>query len=220
MTHHGRKPIPGALVKPLKRKKVTARQTEAPAPVARAPKKKIRQPPTLTIEKYNALQTAYFEKQSISDAARKAGVVFRTARYYIEGEGRPDVGMPPIKQSWLDVQTEVQEKKQLTLLRFQEQQAKEIEEIVNTSLGELKLVRAEIVRRLNRFRASGGADLETGASLSSALKSYERAVKLMERMLGAPDMTVASRVEDRYKNWTDGEIMAFMETGKVPDHAR
>lgn len=217
----GRKPGSGGSTEPTRQVTGKSRAGRAPAPAARAPqKKKRRNPPQLTVAQYNALQNAYFEKQVIDHAAKTAGVRFPTAKFYIEGEGRPDHGMPPIKQVWLDVQVEAQERKQLTLLKFQEAQAKELEEIVNTTLGELKLVRAEVVRRLTRFKTSGGADLETGASMGSALKSYERAVRLMERLLGAPDMTVASRQEDRYRNWTDEEIVQYMETGKVPDHAR
>ncbi|MEN6368482.1 MAG: hypothetical protein ABFD77_02150 [Thermotogota bacterium] len=195
---------------------------KAPAADARAPqKKKRRLPPQLTVEKYNALQDAYFEKQVIDHAAKAAGVKFSTAKFYIEGEGRPDHGMPPIKQVWLDVQVEAQEKKQLTLLRFQTEQSKQLEEIVETTLGELKLVRAEVVRRMKRYKDSGGADLEPGATMAGALRNYERAVKLMERMLGAPDMTVATGGgEERYKNWSDAEIMEFMTTGQIPVHAR
>ncbi len=186
-----------------------------------AQKKKGQRSPRITIETYNKMQDAFFKTQSVAEAARAAGVARHTAAFYIEGEGRPDVGMAPIKQTWLDVQVEAQERKQLTLLKFQEQQARALEDIVETALGELKLVRAEVVRRLKRFKESGGSDLETGASLGGALKSYERAVKLMERMLGAPDMTVAaSGGEERYKNWSDTEILDYMATGKIPDHAR
>lgn len=185
----------------------------------RAPKKKTRAP-RISAETYNKLQDGYFERQSVNHAAEFAKVSYKTAKYYIDGPGKPEVGMTPIKQLWLDVQTEAQERKQMTLLRFQEEQAKELEEIVGTTLAELKLVRAEVVRRLKRYKESGGKEIEVGASMQSALKSYERAVKLMERMLGAPDVTVQTQEEDRYRNWSDEEIVRYMETGQVPEHAR
>lgn len=219
---HGRKPAGVGLAKPTVRQRSGGNQAKAPAPSARKPVgKNGKRPPGITIGQYNALQDAYFARQSIEGAAAAASVSFRCAKFYIEGEGRPDAGMVPIKQAWLDVQVEAQERKQLTLLKFQTEQSRQLEDIVETTLGELKLVRAEVVRRLKRFKESGGSDLETGMSMGAALKNYERAVKLMERMLGAPDMTVATAgSEERYKNWTDAEIMDFMATGKVPVHAR
>jgi hypothetical protein len=201
------------------RKSTKGRRPSGEAP-SKAPQKK-KSGPRISADTYNKLQDAYFEVQTYAHAAKAAGVTKKTAKFYIEGPGRPEVGMTPIKQVWLDVQVEAQERKQMTLLRFQEEQAKELEEIVNTALGELRLVRAEVVRRLKRYKESGGKDIETGASFQSAIKSYERAVKLMERMLGAPDMTLkTTEGEDRYRNWSDQEIIDYMETGKVPEHAR
>jgi len=187
--------------------------------------KKVRKPPLrkspfISIDKYNALQDAYYKKQNINAAAEAAHVTFKTAKYYIEGPGKPEAGLVAIKQLWLDVQVEAQEQKQMTLLKFHEEQAKELSEIINTALAELKLIRAETTQRLKRFRDSGGSAIETGATLSAALMSYERGVRLMERFLGAPDATLEHRGEDRYKNWTDDEITEYMTTGKVPEHAR
>lgn len=197
-------------------------------PVSKAAKKKkpkgkndkTTRPPKITAEKYNALQEAYFIKQSIEGAGKVAKVTRKTARFYIEGPGKPEVGLVPIKQLWLDVQMEAQEKRQMTLMRFHQEQLKELEEILNTSLGELKLIRAATMRRIQRFKDSGGTDIETASSLGAALKSYERVARLMERFLGAPDATLTHRTEDRYRNWSDEEIVEFMTTGKVPDHAR
>lgn len=189
-------------------------------PVPQAPRRKKRQAPQITVESYNKLQDAYFIRQSVSYAAKEAGVNPKTAKIYIEGPGKPEVGLVPIKQVWLDYHTEAQEKKQITLARFQEEQLKEMQEILGTTLGELKLVRAEVVRRLNAYKASGGKEIETGATMSSALRSYEKAYKLMERMLGRADLTVEAQGETRYQNWTDEEMVTYMETGLVPAHAR
>jgi len=205
--------------KPTKPGKLQKGRKPTAKAVPKKPKKK-RQGPRITAETYNKLQDAYFGRQTVNHAATVAKVSNKTAKYYIEGPGKPEVGLVPIKQLWLDAQVEAQERKQLTLVRFQEAQVKELEEIVGTTLGELKLVRAEVVRRLNNFKASAGKEIETGATMSSALKSYERACKLMERMLGRPDMTLKAEGEDKYKNWSDDEIIDFMATGKVPDHAR
>jgi hypothetical protein len=192
-----------------------------PAPPERAPgRRKVNQPPRITIEKYNALQAAYFKKQAVETAAKIAGVAKSTAQFYINGPARPDAGLVPIKQAWLDVQVEAQEKRQLTLVKFHEEQTKELEEIIGTTVAELKLIRAEVFRRVKRYKDSGGKDIETGASLSSALKSYESAVHLMERVLGAPDARIEHSGEDRYKTWSDEEVIEFMTTGKRPDHAR
>lgn len=171
---------------------------------------------------YNTLQKAYFEQQSIERAANIAGVSWKTARYYIEGPAKPRLGMVPIRQAWLDVQAQAQERTQLTLLKFHQDQMKELTEIIDTNLAELRLIRAEVYRRVKKFRESKGEEIDTGSSMAGALRSYERAIKLMERMLGAPDLTLGSSdaAEERYKNWTDDEIVEFMLTGKVPDHAR
>lgn len=175
----------------------------------------------ITTVQYNALQRAFFERQSIDHAAEQAGVSWKTAKNYIEGPGRPEVGLVPIHQLWLDVQTEVQEKQQMTLLRFHEQQQKELQDIIDTNLAELRLIRAEVFSRVKKFKESKGTDIDTGTSMTAALRSYERAVKLMERVLGAPDLTLrSSGGEDRYRDWTDQEIMDFMTTGKMPDRAR
>jgi hypothetical protein len=105
-------------------------------------------------------------------------------------------------------------------VKFHEEQTKELEEIIGTTVAELKLIRAEVFRRVKKYKDSKGMEIETGASLSSALKSYEGAVHLMERVLGAPDASIEHRGEDRYRNWTDEDIVEFMTSGKLPDHAR
>lgn len=188
--------------------------------VEKKPKKKKTNGPKITAATYNKLQEAYYEKQSIDHAAKAAKVSFKTAKVYIEGPGKPEVGLVPIKQLWLDVQIEAQEKRQLTLLRFHQEQLKELEEMLNTSLGELKLIRAATMRRMKNFKDSGGVNIEASGSLGAALKAYERVARLMERFLGAPDATLEHRSDDKYRNWSDDEIVEFMTTGKVPDHAR
>jgi len=217
---HGRKPSVGGKAKPTGKMGAGKVPDGPPAPPPRAPKKKRVNAPGISVEKYNALQKAYFAKQSIDAASKAVGVTFRTAKFYIEGPARPDVGLVPIKAAWLDVQVEAQEKRQLTLVKFHEEQTKELEEIVGTTIAELKLIRAEVFRRVKKYKDSKGMEIETGASLSSALKSYESAVHLMERVLGAPDASIEHRGEDRYGNWSDEDIVEFMTSGKLPDHAR
>jgi len=212
----------GGSAKPTSKGRVTktGRKPDPKAAKKKSAPQRRKKSPNIKAETYNALQTAYFERQSIEGAAKTVGVTKNTARYYIDGPGKPEVGMVPIKQLWLDVQMEAQEKRQMTLLRFHEEQTKELEEVLNTVSAELKLIRASVLRRVKRFKDSGGVDIETGASLGQALKSYERVSRLMERFLGAPDATLEHRGEDRYRHWTDEEIVEFAETGKLPDHAR
>ena len=210
---------PATPMKVNKGRKPTQKPPDS-APEKKSPQTKERRAPRISASTFNMLQDAYYEKQSVNHAAKAAKVSFKTAKFYIEGPGRPDLGMVPIKQLWLDVQTEAQERKQLTLIKFQEQVAKDLEEVIETNLAELKLIRAEVLRRVKRYRDSGGKEIETGSSMNSAMKSYERAVRLMERVLGAPDLTMKTEGEDRYRDWTDDEILDFMTTGKVPDHAR
>jgi hypothetical protein len=223
----GRRPEGGGSNEPTEPVKAEETPREMAARAAKAPRVKVksRKPkrhlaPRITVEQYNELQKSYFTSQNITAAATAAGVGYKTAKFYIEGEGRPDIGFTPIKQSWLDVQVEAQERRQITLVSFHEKQTKELEEIIGTSIAELKLIRAEVFRRVNRYKDSGGKDIETGATMGRALMTYEKAVKLMERLLGAPDATLEHRGEDRYKNWSDEEIIEFMATGLVPDHAR
>jgi len=169
---------------------------------------------------YNKLMDAFFVHQSIQKAADTAGVGWKCAKFYIDGPGKPQNGMGPIRQAYLDVQVEAQEKKQLTLLRFHEEQTKELEEILAVTLAELRLIKAEILERAKEFHDSNGKTIKTGATLGSALKTYERGAKLMERFLGGPDQIHEHSVDDTYANWTDEELVEFMTTGKMPDHAR
>lgn len=196
--------------------------TGSPTPKKKNPMPpETRRAPKITTAQYNALQQSYFAQQSIDRAAKTAGMSWKAASYYIEGPGKPRVGMVPIRQMWLDVQAEAQEKQQLTLLKFHEDQQKELQEIIDTNLAELRLIRAEVYARVKKFRESKGQTVETGASMSSAFRSYERAVKLMERVLGAPDLTLKNaNAEDRYRDWSDEEIIEYMVSGAVPEHAR
>jgi len=209
----------GSTVKPTKPTKVNKGRKPSPKPAPKKPKKKTAAP-RISAATYNKLQEAYFERQSINHAAKAAKVSFKTAKAYIDGPGKPDVGLVPIKQLWLDIQVEAQERRQLTLVKFQEDQVGELEQIVKANMLELKLIGAEISRRVDKYNASGQKDIETGASMATAMKSYERSVKLMEHLLGKPDLTVRHEGEDRYANWSDEEIILFMETGKLPDHVR
>jgi len=207
-------------VKPTKEVKVQKGRKPSQKPVAKKPGEKKTTAPRISAATYNKLQESYFERQSINAAAKAAKVHFNTAKCYIDGPGKPEVGLVPIKQIWLDVQTEAQERKQLTLVKFQEKMVTEVETIVETNIAELRLIRAEVQRRVKNYKDSQGTNIETGSSMNSALKSYERAVKLMEHLLGKPDLTVKHEGEDRYASWTDDEILDYMETGKLPDHAR
>ncbi len=184
------------------------------------PKVKAKRAPRLNVDTYNRMQTAYFEKQSLRYVVKAARVAARTAKFYVEGPGKPDFGFVPIKQVWLDIQIEAQERVQLTLVKFREDQIKEAQEIVGTSVAELKLVRAEVFRRVTKYKESAGKDIETGASLGSALGSYGQAVRLVEHLLGGADVTMEHRGIDKYRDWTDDEIINYLETGRVPDHAR
>ena len=138
-------------VKPTKRAKVAKGRKPTQKPVAKKPEKKKTSAPRISAATYNKLQESYFERQSVSTAAKAAKVSFKTAKCYIDGPGKPEVGLVPIKQVWLDVQTEAQERKQLTLVKFQEKMVSEVETIVETNIAELRLIRAEVQRRVKNY---------------------------------------------------------------------
>jgi len=187
----------------------------------KAPKKpgKVRAP-RINVATFNKLQDAFFKDQNIEKAAKAAGVGWSTAKFYIDGAGRPNEGMAPIRKAFLDVQAEAQERKQLTLIRFHEEQAEELDEIIQVSLAELRLIKAEILVRVKEYQDSDGKKIKTGASLASALGTYERGARLMERFLGGPDQIHEHRGDDPFRDWTEDEVVEFMTTGKMPDHAR
>lgn len=191
-----------------------------PPPIHSSTSKKENRSPKINVDTYNKLQEAYFRHQNISQAARDAGVSQKTAKVYIDGPGKPEIGFIPIKQVWLDVQTESQERRQLSLVKFQEKMSAELEGIIETNIAELRLIRADVQRRVKAFKDSGGVTIETGTTMNTSLRTFEKAVRLMERLLGAADITIKAEGEDRYARWTDEEIVAFMQTGTYPAHER
>lgn len=203
------------------KKKVNKDKSSSQQSTSKVPAKK-RVPPRaknapLPVEKYNALRKAYFEEQNILRAGKIAGVNRETAERYIKGPARPKAGMPPIKELWLEAQAAAQEETHFDLVAFHKDLTPKIQEIIEAHIGELKLHKADIGRRIKAFQDKGGLEPpQLRAAMNEVTASLDRMVRMMERTLGAPDQHIRIDGEGLYKDWSEEELQDYLHTGKRP----
>jgi hypothetical protein len=204
---------------------VTARKGKASAPRAAAKrpardgverKRVVR----ITVDQYNALFRAYQEKPSILHAAKAAGVSARAATRYIEGPGAPEEGLEPIAARVARINRAVQEHQDLTLREFKRGEVRVWLEALKTSEVELALHRIRLANQLKDAQA--GTAVEPEQPLLAAIRGRDTAARMVERLLDAPDVTVASRRlgPDPLDDMTEEELLAYGRTGVLPERHR
>jgi hypothetical protein len=174
----------------------------------------------ITIDQYNAMFRAYQEKPSILHAAKVAGVSARAATRYIEGPGAPEEGMEPIAARIARIHAAVQEHQDLTLRDFKRTEVKVWQEALKTSEVELALHRARLAKMMKA--AQSGEDPEPAQPLLNAVRTRDTATRMVERLLDAPDLTIAKRDlgPDPLLDMSEEELVAYARTGLLPERHR
>ena len=174
----------------------------------------------ISVTTYNALMRAYFSTQTITDAARQAGVSKSCARHYIAGPAAPDRGMLPIKQRYLEVQARAQEEEELTLLQFRRKEMAFARKLLTGIHGEIELAIADVHRRLQEYRANPKENPEREMSLVEAVGAYERATRHVEHLLGGPDALIHHGQDGDLDALDEEEAAAFIARGTLPASMR
>ena len=208
--------------KPANRKtgRKTGRKASTKGVAKASPKKKIKrvQAPSITATTYNKLWASYTRQQNISAAAREAGISDKTAAHYITGKGHPESGMEPIRQRWLRVQARAQEEEELDLLTFKRQERKNAMRQLRAVHAEMQLAMGDVFKRLKEYQAGGGQkDPERELDMKELVTTYDKAVRLVEHLLGGPDLTVGGMLmNDPLATLTDAEALEYATTGRLP----
>jgi hypothetical protein len=205
-----------AKVKPAKK---TGRKPRSKAKSkAKAKPKRRQRGPSITAVTYNKLWASYVRSQNISLAAKEAGCSPTTATHFITGRAHPESGMMPIRERWLRVQARAQEEEELDLLTFKRQERKNAMNQLRALHGEMQLAMAEVKRKLTEFHKSGGKKIpKREMQLKDLVTSYDKAVRLVEHLLGGPDLTVGGMlVSDPLTTLTEAEALEYATTGRLP----
>ncbi len=211
MTEEGKK-----AKKPRKKRTKTGR---APSAKSRTlPKKEREQPPRIKATAYNALWQAYCKTQNITAAAKEARVSCTTAAKFITGSGHPEAGMEPIRDRWLRVQARAQEEQELDLLSFRRKEKQNALQQLTILHGEMQLAMADVKRRLDAYKDAKGKNApERDMMTRDIVTAYDKTVRLVEHLLGGPDMVVGGvLVNDPLNALTPEEAMEYATTGKLP----
>lgn len=174
----------------------------------------------ISVSTYNALMRAYFSTQTITDAARQAGVSKSCARHYIAGPAAPERGMLPIKQRYLEVQARAQEEEELTLLQFRRKEMAFARKLLSGIHGEIELAIADVHRRLQEHRAKPGDAPDREMSLGEVVHSYERATRHIEHLLGGPDALIHHGKDGDLDTLDEAEAEAYIARGTLPASMR
>ena len=185
-----------------------------------SPKKKGKknQAPNITAQTYNKLWAAYTHQQNISYAAREAGVSNQTAAHYITGTAHPESGMEPIRARWLRVTARAQQEEELDLLTFKRRERKQALRQLRAMHAEMELAVADVFSRLKKYKAGKGSLApKREMALKDLVVAYDKAVRLVEHLLGGPDVTVAGLlVNDPLATLTEAEALVYATTGRLP----
>lgn len=174
---------------------------------------------------YNAMWTAYCEKQSIEHVVK----VIRTSRRisrstverYVSGKGDPRRGLDPIAERWRRAQTFAQAEEEMSLARYRKQQFDLVGRTIKLLTGELALLQADVKRRVEDYQHNKGlTPPEVALSVDKLTKSIDQMVRLGERLLGGPDSVSETRGDSRFAAWTEEEMIEFAATGRAPEHDR
>jgi len=153
----------------------------------------------ISIDKYNELYAAYQENQSPDSVARKCGVHRDTATKYIE-EGDPARNLRPLRDRLQKVLEGAQARQDYTL---------------EMARGEMQQVaRVLLVKTAKRVSELQAAEIRPDL-LPRMLTDLQ---KVIERTMGVADATVRVERDDMFANWTLEELMAYAQTGKLPEH--
>lgn len=186
-----------------------------------APKKGKRRTPGISTATYNKLWDAYRERQSIDYCAKKAGVNPKTAEKYIDGDGAPEFMMHPIAVRYARVMQAAQEEEEITLSGFRRDMLNDV------VLPTMKLLETErvlgsqdAVKRLTDYKKT--KKIKTRVGVEALTRAQDRMVRLGERMLGGADIKVeqGGTLEDKFRGWTEKELVEYATSGKMPDHAK
>lgn len=185
------------------------------------PGRKGRRPPTripvITAEQYNRLWAGFTIKQTPAFAARHAGVPERTAIAYIDGEGRPDLGMVPIRERWQRVMSAAQDEANLTVAEWHRRNLQAIQVAMGTVSTEIALLAEDAKARLAAWQQGGGAaPPELREGLSKVAETADRLIRLGERMLGGPDAKIQVGPATGLEALTVEELVEFATTGLLP----
>ncbi len=190
-----------------------------PAPPRKPRKPRAKRLPQITAEEYNRLWAGYTIKQTVDFAARHAGLAPRLAAFFVDGLGRPDLGMHPIRERWARVMAATQEEQALTVTEWHRRNLQAVQVAMATVGTEIALLAEDAKQRLATYQAGGGASApELRESLSKVAETADRLIRLGERMLGGPDakVQVSGGMSADLAQLTVEELVEFSTTGMLP----
>lgn len=200
---------------PRRKRRTAAVKTE------RIKERDTKRPPTaVTRKKYLTLRNDYVQFQSISHAAKAAGVGQQTARRYIF-EGRPDKNMPPIIDFVKKTAAKDESKLEFTLDEQRRKAMREVREALNGCVVELRLHNRRIQIEAQKAQQDPEYVPQVDSRWYDLMRGYDIGTRLMERMLGAADETVnVTGSGNIVSKMTTKEAMEYLKTAVIPERLR
>ena len=207
-------------------------------PSNRKPKRKAKnsggRPPGITGEKYNQMYMAYRQKQTVKHVSDTVGCSYETAKFYVNGPGRPTDGMEPIRERYLraerarqETQDDVEGERIKKRLRF-------IDALLNLAEGETILYQKDLKIRMEQYekdldewsRKPIGSRGEpprpvSRMSLVAVTKVADKMGRMEQYMKGGHDQMIGiSDPSARFERYTEEELLELAMKGRIPDHDR
>lgn len=153
----------------------------------------------LSIDKYNEMYAVYQEVQSPDAVAKRCGVHRDTATKYIE-EGDPARNLRPLKDRLIRVMEGAQARQDYTL------------EMARSEMQ--RIARVLLVKTAEKVKELQPSDIRPDL-LPRLLTDLQ---KVIERTMGVADATYRVEKDDPFAQWTIEELMAYAQTGIMPQH--
>jgi hypothetical protein len=160
-----------------------------------------RQTPLISIATYNQMYAAWCERQTVQHVMDTCGVNRTTAERYVE-KGDVTRKLPAIRARWENAVQRAQAAEDYTLVK----ERREVQTVA----------RAFLQRVAARIAKLDPSELDA----NKVIVQLQVTQTVLERTLGVADTTVSVQHDDRFRGWSNEELMEFARTGTTPPHAR
>lgn len=191
-------------------------------------------PPGITGERYNQMYNAYCQKQTVKHVSDTVSCTYETAKFYVNGPGRPDDGMEPIRERYLRAERSRQETQDDVEGQRVAKRLKFVDALLSLAEGEavlyqddLKVRVAEYVRKLEEWEnapaESRGEPPRPVArmSLAQVAKVANDMGRMEQYLKGGHDQMIGiSDPSARFERYSEEELLELARKGAIPDHDR
>lgn len=171
------------------------------APEPSAGKGHSRKTPIISIDTYNRMYEAWCARQTAAHVMETCHVNRTTADRYIE-RGDPSRKLPAIRARWERTMQAAQMAEDYSLVK----ERREVQTVARAFL-------QRIAKRIGELEPK---ELDA----NKLIAQLQTTQVVLERTLGVADATVAVQQDDRFRGWSNEDLLEFAKSGTAPEHAR